>query len=422
MIEQAAPADEQLERAAQVLSEHSARMRLYALGYDVLSRQAEGGGLFAGEKFAEQRAEAHGLTREDAETPLGNALAIVERGPERPSERALLAAAFVGGFGDALAAEPESRAARVARFAEHAEWLELRTAYRVLPLVERMLDPVVAGAVYTQLGTRVLQPPEQEKVVAQRSLQAGRVALLAQGTLPAARDALTRVADAHADEPAALLAAQALGRAAAVGSVSSSVRPALSVRGPSGAPLRGGVTWFVRTLTGLSLLAWLSRALLRLLGVRHEVELTLGASSVTLHRSLSWLGRELRSERDLRPLFEVRRARRSARFVGVYRSLATLCFALGVLVAGRLAVEAALAAETTLWVWAAGLALAGSAIDLVAAAWLPGRGGRVTLEVDLGRGARGRIAQVALDDADAFLTALAAALERAPKEPSRAVA
>jgi hypothetical protein len=141
-----------------------------------------------------------------------------------------------------------------------------------------------------------------------------------------------------------------------------------------------------------------------------------------LQRRLSWLGRELRSERDLRPVGALRLARRSARFVGVYRSLATACFALGVLVAGKLALEAALAGEAALWAWAAGVALAGSAIDLFASALWGGRAGRVTLEVDLGRGARGRIAQVALEDADAFLAALSAELERAPKGGSRAVA
>jgi hypothetical protein len=73
-------------------------------------------------------------------------------------------------------------------------------------------------------------------------------------------------------------------------------------------------------------------------------------------------------------------------------------------------------------VWAAGLALAGSALDLVATAWWSGRAGRVTLEIDLGRGARGRIAEVALADADAFLAALGAELERSPKGVSRAVA
>lgn len=428
MIEETAPSDEQLARAAEVLSQHPARARLCALGYDVLSRQAEGGGLFAGEKFGEQRAEAHSLTREDAETPLGNLLTLVERGPERASEHALLAAAFVGGFGEAALAEPkpEQRAARVKRFAEHVEWLELRTLYRVLPLVERMLDVVLVGTVYEQLGARALHAPAAATPAQQRSLQAGRVALLAQGTLQAARDALVRVADAKGDEAAALLAAHALGRipatAANLPTVANVEARPLSVRGPSGAALRGVVSWLLRTFTGLSLLSWLGRASLRVLGVRREVELTLRGSGVTLHRRLSWLGRELRSERELRPVLALRVARRSARFVGVYRSLATLCFALSMLVAGRLAVEAALAAESTLWTWAAGVALAGSAIDLVVAAWLPGRAGRVTLEVDLGGGARGRIAEIALADADAFLAALTVELERAPKGALRGMA
>lgn len=412
------PGDEQLGRAAQVVADHPARARLCAFGYEVLSRQAEGGGLFAGEKFAQQRAEAHALTREDAETPLGNLLTIVERGAERSSELALLAAVFVGGFGDAVGADSAERAARVARFVEHAEWLELRTAYRVLPLVERVLDPVLAGAVYAQLGARVAQGLAAAPTAQQRSLQAGRVALLAAGKAQAARDALARIADAKGDEVAALLAAHALGRRpGAVGELRT-----VSVRGPAGAALRGVLTWLLRTVTGLSLLSWIVRALMRLIGMRREVELTLRGPAVTLHRRLHWLGRELRSEAQLCPVGALRLARRSARFVGVYRSLATLCFALGVLIAGRLAVEAALAAEPALWAWAAGLALGGSAIDLIGAAWLPGRAGRVTLEVDLGRGARGRIAQVALADADAFLAALTAELEGGSKGASRGLA
>jgi hypothetical protein len=412
------PSDEQLERAAQLIGDHAARARLCAFGYEVLSRQAEGGGLFAGEKFAQQRAEAHALTREDAETPLGNLLTIVERGPERGSERALLAAAFVSGFADAAVAGSDERTARVARFVEHAEWLELRSSYRVLPLVERMLDPVLTVAVYAQLGARVLQAPAAATPAQQRSLQAGRITLLAEAKADAAQDALTRIADAKGDETAALLAAYALGR-----KLGADGEPAaVSVRGPAGAALRGVLTWLLRTVTGLSLLSWLARALMRLVGVRREVELTLRGSAVTLHRRLHWLGRELRNDAQLHPVGSLRLARRSARFVGVYRSLATVCFALGALVAGRLAVEAALASEPALWIWAAGLALAGGAIDLIGAAWLPGRAGRVTLEIDLGRGARGRIAQVALADADAFLAALTLELERGSKGTARGLA
>jgi hypothetical protein len=274
------PTDEQHERAANVLAEHPARARLCALGYDVLGRQAEGGGLFAGEKFAEQRAEAHGLSREEADTPLGNLLAIVERGPGSAADVSLLAAAFVGGFADAVAADTEPRGTRLGRFVEHTEWLELRTAYRVLLLVERLLDPTLATAVYAQLAARVLQPPAHAKPATQRSLQAGRVALLAQGTLQAARDALARISEAREDEPAALLAGHALGRVSTRPSAAPAASSALSVRGPAGAGLRGVVTWLARTLTGLSLLSWLWRAGLRVLGIRREVELTLRGSAV----------------------------------------------------------------------------------------------------------------------------------------------
>ena len=416
--EQPAVSAEQLQRAVEVLAAHPNADHLCALGYDVLSRQAEGRGLFAGEKFAQQRAEAHAVVRADADTALGNVLTLIERGPETPSEHALLAALFVRGFGAALGREPEKRPERRARFAEHCEWLELRTPYRVLPLVERLLAPEAVAAVYGQLADRVLFTRAKVGDAQSRSLQAGRIALLAQSNGETAREALERISSGAQDPFVALLAAHALGRAG--GPVALGGVPTL--RGPLGRAQRSVLGSVVRAFTGLTLATLCVRVLLRIAGLRREVELSLRGPAVSVQRRTWWFGRELRSEAQVRNIGLLRSARRSARFAGLHATLGTAGFALGVLLAGKLALDAAATGDAVLWLAAAGLALAGSLLDVLVSVVLPGRRGSVTLEVDLGRGARGRVSGIALQDADAFLAALTAELERTAKGAARGVA
>src|SRR5687768_15842055 len=97
------PAD--VEHALPAVKAAAERKKLGALAYDVLSRQAEGRAVYAGQPMIRARAEEHGVERDAAATEAGNLVSILERGAETPIERALVAAFAVSGLGDALAGD-----------------------------------------------------------------------------------------------------------------------------------------------------------------------------------------------------------------------------------------------------------------------------------------------------------------------------
>ncbi len=122
---------EHVERAAEVARGHASREALAAFALDVISRQAEGERLFAGKEWVDARAEEHDVTREAAETKLGNLVEVLERGPEHAAERALVGAFALLGLGVRLEKQ-EGQEGRegddlgvLTRFVRHADWLEV---------------------------------------------------------------------------------------------------------------------------------------------------------------------------------------------------------------------------------------------------------------------------------------------------------
>ena len=81
--------DVDLDRVIKAVEGAKCRRALGALALDVLSRQAEGRTLFAGEAFVEKRAAAHEVARKEADTAAGNLVGVLERGAKQPLERAL---------------------------------------------------------------------------------------------------------------------------------------------------------------------------------------------------------------------------------------------------------------------------------------------------------------------------------------------
>jgi len=451
--ERAAVFGDELERAVAALPALPALARLAALGFDVLSRQAEGKSLYAGKKFAAGRAQAHGVKRSDADTPLGNVVAIVERGAEGAAQQALLAALFVRGFGDAVQARPNDRALLLARFCEHCEWLELSVGQRVWPLLPLLLPAPLVNEVHAALGAATLQldpthAAGKNRDPRARARSAGRIALLAEADSAAARDALARIGREHADELIRGLAGQALSanRASASGGVSvsasvvvsgsssstsSSYPPrdsaasplaSCSVSGRSGPRRYGPVLTVLSWLSGFALLTWLFRLGLFAIGYRREIELLLRGDALRVHRTTRLFGRTLIDEQRLYPLDELSSAARTTRYPMLHAAVGTACFALGVLLGGALGFDALRAGEPALLRWAAFGVLAGSALDLAFTVLLPAGQGRVGLDLELGRKRTAQLAAVPLAEADRFLEALWQRLERPRRKDARALA
>jgi len=379
---------------------------LAALCHDVIGRQAEGRALFVGKKFVSGRAKAHKVERAKADTPLGNVLTLLERGPESTGQWALLAALFVRGFGAAVHKSPEQRAALCTKLASQVDWLELSSPYRVLPLLDELLEPELGGEVHAALAALVLRD-DGRRDPEMRAKNAGRIASLGEARSQAARTGLERIEAQARDVYSSTLAALALGKTPSAEARSYAVRGRVRAMPPG--PFLRALRW----LSGYALASAALRALLAGLGLLREVEVELQPDSIRVRGNTFVLGRLVRSVERLHPLVRLRSARRAARYPSLFFLVGSFSFALGLLLGGVFAFDAARSGDRTLWLIAGSLLLGGSGLDLVLEAIVPGTRGRVVLDLYLGRPYRLRVSGISLEDADRFLQELARRLSRA---------
>jgi hypothetical protein len=398
---------EELERALKLTGELAHADRLGELVFDVLGRQAEGGSLFVGKKYVSGRAKVYAVERTAAETPLGNMLVALERGPDGSQQRALLSVLFVRGFGLAVKARPDERKSLCARFAAHCDWLELQSSYRVLWILPRVLEPALCGDVHAELAALVLRDDDERPVPQARARNAGRIAALADAPGVPAREALERIESAAQDPFSRTLCALALGHET----------PGLATE----ARVQGSVTRFPRGMlvsvlswiSGLALLRFALRGLFSVVGFRREAEVELCGETLRVRKHAHLLGRLVRSSEQVHPLGQLCFARRNTRYPALRFVLGAVCFALGILLGGLFAFDALRVGDPALGLIAAVLLLSGAALDLVFEVLLPGRRGKVALDLMLEERERVRIAGVPLADADAMLSALARRLSGA---------
>lgn len=413
---QAATASE-LERAASIAPALADADKLAALVYDVLCRQAEGRSLFAGEKFIAGRAEEHAVAREAADTPVGNVLEMLERGPDSAMQWALLSALFVRGFKQAVQARPEERKALCAKLAGYCDWLELESPYRVLALTESLLEPELAADVHEALAELVLKDATAASAgeTPGRARNAGRIAALGAARSAAARKGLERIEGSAGDPYSRALAAVALGRTPTL------PEPICRVRGRAGAFPNGTVAAVLSWVSGFALLYWAVQLVLRAVGYARDVEVELCGDAVRLKTTAHLLGRVVRSAEQVHPIARLHFARRACRYPSLYLVLGAFSFAAGLLIGGVFAFDALRLGDGPLLLIAMLLIVGGVGLDLVFDVVVPGRQASVALDLDLERGQRVRIVGVPLEDADALLAALSRRIAGG-QEAGRAVA
>lgn len=383
------------------------RAKLASLAYDTLSRQAEGRAFYTAQNVVRARAQEHGVTYDGAATEAGNLLAILERGAQKPLERALVAAFAVAGFGDALSGDDEKTAsARVSRFVRHADWLEVSTDYRVYPFVDALLDVQAAARVYRELAQAVVDEAagrdgEQARV---RARNAARLTALASSSAEAAREALRAIVRSTAlDEPTRLLASTLAGDGAA-----EAVTVAPRVAGRLGRPPRRGIVDVLGWVSGIAILLWALRGLAFVLGLRRDAELRLGARELEVRTKVSLFGRTVREREQTIRLEALESAAREVRYPAIHLLVGALALSAGVLVGGLVLFDGARSGELVLVSLAALLVLGGAGLDLALDVLVSARRGRVVLDVRA-RGQRPlRVAGVSIEEADAFLRALRA--------------
>jgi hypothetical protein len=393
----------EVERAVEAVRQLEARAPVAALAYDVLSRQAEGRTFYAGKKLARTRAEEHGVDRDMAETGVGNLLAILERGAESPLERALVAALAVSGLGDALK-EGGDAEQRVWRFVRHADWLEVCTDYTVHAFVDPLLDEAAAASVWRELAQAVVDEAagrdgERPEV---RARNAARLSALAASRSEAARRALRRVVESTAlDEATRLLASTLAGDGAGEGAVVPATVTGRLGRTPRRRPLE-----VLRWASGWAIVSWLLRGLAFVLGLRRTAELRLEGGELEVRTSVSLLGRTVREGSERWRLDALEGAGREVRYPALHLLVGAVALSVGVLFGGLVLFDGVRSGELILVMIAAAALLGGAALDLALDVLLPGRRGRVAVEVAARARRPLRLTRVPLEQADAFLRAL----------------
>ncbi len=428
MSEALEPSAADVERAVNLVRAHEHGAALAALAFDLVSRQAEGRVLFTGERFVAARAEEHSVDVRIAETPLGNLLSILERGPETAAHWALLSALHVRGFADAWQArgDADARKALVARFAAHAEWLEASTWHRPFEHARHLLPEALSTELCRQLAASIVRETREARhaqglvpnaefagfPAALRGRNAVRIGALALVRYDSAKTALETIRNDSEDD-----FARALARVVLAGRLDET-KPVVAAEavGPEATVVRiGGVLsrapratgWsFLRWLSGYALVRWLIAGFAALLGVRRHALVELQGQSLCLRIATRWLGRTVRSADEVLGLSHVEAVRRVARYASLHLMVGVTLFAAGVLAGGYMLGDALRTHDRTLLLAGASLVLGGAGLDLLLSVLVPAAARRVRVELDLGARGRVHIAGVPAADADAFMHAL----------------
>ncbi|HEY8430885.1 MAG TPA: hypothetical protein VIL20_21045, partial [Sandaracinaceae bacterium] len=329
---------------------------------------------------------------------------ILERGAQSALERALVAAFAVRGLGDALAGDAEKDARdRVFRFVRHADWLEVCTAHRVYAFVDALLEPELAARVWRELAQAMVDEAASRDgdLPRTRARNAARATALADSGSEAARAALREVVRSVAlDEPTRLLASTLLGD----GRDEPAIRPRLS--GTMGrAPGRGSIE-VLRWLSGWAILAWIARALAFVLGLRRSVEVRLSAGALEVRTKVSLLGRVVRESDETWRLEALEGAGRHVRYPAIHLLVGALALSFGVLFGGLVLFDGARSGELVLLMLASAIVLVGAGLDLALDVLVPGRRGRIAVDLRARSRRPLRLTRVPIDEADAFLRAL----------------
>jgi hypothetical protein len=403
-----APLRSELERCAAVVREHPGREALGAFAYDVLSVQAEGRSLFAGQKFMAQRAEAHGVTRDDARTSLGNLLGILERGASDSTEVALVAAFAMHGFAKAIErAQSAERVQLAQKLVAHADWLEVATAYRILPLLSGVEDGLRDVAINALVDAVLRDDTDRrDSDSASRARNALRIAALAALDAETARTGLGRIVRDAKDPSSRALARVASGDEAAAQPPAASGQP-LRVFGRSRTSESGPVRSVLRWVTGYALFLWVGRMLGFLLSSRRQTELELDRNALRVRKRTTLFGRTVRSFEASYDVGALAYAERGARYALVRSVVSVFSLSLGLLIGGHFIFDGARGGAPLLLTVGALVVALGTGLDLALEVLGPAARGRAVLRIGFRDARPVALADIPVAEADRFLSALA---------------
>jgi hypothetical protein len=332
------------------------------------------------------------LSRDEAATPFGNALDVLERGPEDDAERALACALAA----HVVALHPPKERDDEDRLANDLLWLAAHTAFDATGLLDRALGDRATN-LWDALADRI------------RRIDQGKLPALGRGEALVAAVALTASRSKGAMRQAMALAVEVrdrkLGRVLAAGAEREPVEPVVGEMAP--APRGPALTAFL-ALTGILLAVQAARLLGRVaLAYKKPAELTLSDDGgVRVRWRIELLGRTLRDRDVLVPRAALLRATREVRYPRIALYAGLLALAVGSYVGVSAFVDGVRAASPSLL--ASGLAIValGLALDFALSSVAPGARGRCRLLLVPRDGAKLCVAGVDAARADALLARL----------------
>jgi hypothetical protein len=305
-------------------------------------------------------AEEAKLTQEDAATPFGSALAVLERGPEDDSERALARALWA----HAIAESPPKGREEEDRVATDVLWLATHTPFDAMPLLDRALGDA-SRELWDAITDRIRRVDQGKLPTLGRGEALVGCAALAESTSPAARKQAAKLATELKD--------QAMGRILSARTPS----PEETLVGEMTMAPRGPVATTALALTGILFALHAARLVARVaLAYKRPAEVTISESGVHVHVRTELLGRTIQERDHVILRSALARATRDVRFPHLAFYAGLLALALGSYLGVATLIDGARAASPSLLLTGLLIVAAGVLLEMVLGSVQPGVSGR----------------------------------------------
>jgi hypothetical protein len=384
-------------RAYDALSQHPRAADLAAIARSLMTTATQVRRFERRPEHVAKLAAEMRLSHEEASTPYGNALDILQRGPEDAAERALTSALAA----HVVALYPPKDHDEEDRLANDLLWLATHTPFDATGLIDRALGDA-AGGLWSAVADRV------------RRIDQGALPALGRGEAFVGGAAL-------ASSPAPAAAAQASALAAEVGdrklarvlgagaSPAEAIEPIVGEMVP--AP-RGPVSTTLLALTGVLLVMHAGRLFVRIaLAYRTPAQVVLvddrEIRGVRVRWRVELLGRTLRDRDLVVPRGSMVRAMREVRYPRLALYAGLLSLAVGSYVGVSAFVDGVRAGSPSLLASGIAIVALGLALDFALSSLAPGVRGRCRLLLVSRDGSKLCVAGVDMQRADAMLTRLA---------------
>ena len=384
--------------ALQALTTNEASASVARLADRVLSGAAEARSWTSGRARGAPATDA-GVTADKVETPFGDALAVLDRGPEDDAERTL-----ARGLAALAAKEAASAGRALDRVAGDLLWLAVHTPFDATELLDLALPEEGAAGVWTELGEII------GKVSGGTTATLGRAeALVAAAALAGSASATARRVRARLGASAAVASDPVLARLLVPppGSSASSAGAERFSGEVVGAPRSPAMTVLL-AFTGLLFLGWMVRLIGRLaLAYRRPAEVVVEDAAIRIRARTVMLGRVLGEREIVIARGGLIRASREVRYPRLAFYAGLLALAVGSYVGVAALVDGTRAASPSLLLAGLVIIAVGIALDVLLGSIAPGVTGTCRVAFVPRSGAPVCVGGVSSDRADAALAQLA---------------